>query len=191
MQKLVKPFCTDNCAFPVPLIFKLNRKIFTAFSAACLSTKLNTSLKLWISVESEDSSGYSVPLCMPLFNVTYFFGAELIPLSLIFYFFIYLPILPFAFTNDARFCPAVKKDKWKLSDWELLPFSLVQKMLLWGHKNTLKCNVLVLSSHMCVLDPAFVTSVISGWSFSSVSCHLYQHSFVFYSGPFLVLNFYT
>lgn len=38
-------------------------------------------------------------------------------------------------------------------------------------------------------DPSFVTLVTSGWSFSSVSCHLYQHSFIFYSGPFFVSNF--
>lgn len=32
MQKLGKPSFTGSCAFPVPLIFKLNRKIFTALS---------------------------------------------------------------------------------------------------------------------------------------------------------------
>lgn len=44
-------------------------------------------------------------------------------------------------------------------------------------------------SHMYVFDPPFVTLAISCWSFSSVSCHLYQHSFIFYSEPFLLFNF--
>lgn len=118
------------------------------------------------------------------------FGVEFIPLSLIFYFFAYLfIILPFVPTSDAGFCHAVKKGKWKFSDWELLLFSFVHKMLLWGLKNTLKFKVLFFYSHMYVFDPPFVTLVISGWSFSSVSCHLCQHSFIFYSGPFLLFNF--
>lgn len=125
MQRLVKPFCTDNCALPGPLILKLNRKIFTAFSPSCLSTKLNTSLKLWNFVQSEDSSGCSLFLCARLFSMSLIscFVVEFIPLSLIFYFMAYLLIiLPFVCTDDAEFCLAVRKGKWKLSDWELLPF---------------------------------------------------------------------
>lgn len=113
MQKLVKPFCTDNCAFPVPLIFELNRKIFTAFSPSCVSTKLNTSLKLWNFVEAEGSSGCSLFLCENLFLMSLIscFGDEFMPLSLTFYFFAYLLIiLPFVGTNDADFAMLSRKE---------------------------------------------------------------------------------
>lgn len=153
-QKPVKPFCTDNCAFPVPLIFNWNRKIFTAFSPYCLSTKQNTSLKLWISLESEDSSGYSLFLCGCLFSMSLIScsGVEFLPLSLIFYFFAYLlVILPFVHTNDAGFCHAVKKGKCNFQTESFYFSHLYKKLLLWGYKNISKFNILVLYSHMYVL----------------------------------------
>lgn len=69
-------------------------------------------------------------------------------------------------------------------------FLICIKMFLWSRKNTLKLNVLFFS-HMDVFDPSSVTLVISDSSFSSLSCHLCQpvHSFIFYTGFFILFNF--
>lgn len=112
MQKLVEPFCVDNYAFPMSVIFKLNRKMFTAFSPpfSMLNDRNEYSIK---DVDLCGIIRFFRILCACLLSfqsdrLSCCFGVEFLSLLLIFLLlFLCLPslllILPLVHANDSGF----------------------------------------------------------------------------------------